>query len=99
MAVRGIATLPPVGGRSLKPPVKAIAYALESKLALFTSSREGLYSRKPGFQCPFSETHALLMLPVLLALGPILIAPRGRAYHGNQNRNRDNGEDNETDTG
>src|SRR5215203_1999098 len=39
------------------------------------------------------------MLPVLLALGPILIAPRGPAYHGNHNRNRDNGDDNKTDTG
>jgi hypothetical protein len=48
---------------------------------------------------PLLPALALLMLPVLLALGPIFIAPRGPAYHGNHNRNRDNGDDNETDTG
>ena len=48
---------------------------------------------------PLLPALALLMLPVLLALGAILIAPRGPAYYGNQNRNRDNGDDNETDTG
>ena len=48
---------------------------------------------------PLLPALALLLLPVLLVLRPILITPRGRADHGNQNRDRDNGEDNETDTG
>jgi hypothetical protein len=48
---------------------------------------------------PLLPAHVLHLLPVLLALSPILIAPYGPAYHGNPNQNRDNGDDNEIDTG
>jgi hypothetical protein len=48
---------------------------------------------------PLLPAHALHLLPVLLALSPILIASHGLKYHGNPNQNRDDGDDNETDTG
>ena len=42
----------PEGGRSLKPPVKAIAYALESKLPLFTENPRRLIYGNP---LPFED--------------------------------------------
>src|SRR5918992_4350724 len=76
--------------------------ALRSRFLHCTSlgySSQRTYDTTKGVLQGALAALALLMLPVLLALGPILIAPSGPDDHGNQNRSRHNGDDNETDAG